>query len=206
MALHTVFFPQKITHITTTAAGYIKNDWHHKVKRPERCICCGHGRLHRHGCYERFVVVDTRPQSLKIARFYCPRCRRTTSCLPSFALPYRLLPADLVQSWLSGCRSHAGAAQYQSLLESYHRYWESGRARQLFRMLGLALGRIDADKPGLSLFSALVSHWGDLAGASVGMLDSYGESLLGRYRIHDWARAPRNAVDGQRKVQWPDTG
>lgn len=53
------------------------------------------------------------------------------------------------------------------------------RARRLFRMLGSALGKIDADSLGRSLFSVVVNRWGDLAGASVGLLECYGESLLG---------------------------
>lgn len=198
------FFAQNITHITTTIAGYIRNQMHRLVKRPDRCICCGHDMVHRHGHYERFLVHDGKPHMIAVARFLCPCCRRTTSLLPSFALPYRLLPASMVQSWFEGDHSHVGSAQYESLQKDYRRHWER-RCGALHAMLGGALGRMDPGGLPQQLYRALIGQWGDLAGANAGLLRDFGQSLLGTYRIHDWARVARSAVDGLLGPRWPDT-
>lgn len=200
-----IFFAQNIIHIFATTAEYTREQMHRLVKRPDRCLCCGHDRVHRHGHYDRFLVHDGKPHTILVARFLCPRCRRTISMLPSFVLPYRLLPGSMVQSWFAGDRSHAGTAQYESLLKDYQRCWER-QCVTLHAMLGGALGRMDPGKLPQQLYRALMAQWGDLAGANVGLLQEFGQSLLGHYRIHDWARVARSAVDGSLKPRWPDTG
>jgi hypothetical protein len=198
------FFAQIIIHITATIAEYIREQMHRFVKRPDWCVCCGHAKVHRHGHYDRFLVHDGKPHTIAVARFLCPCCSSTTSLLPSFVLPYRLLPVSMVESWFAGDRSHAGSAQYESLLKDYRRRWER-QCGALYAMLGGALGRMDTGELPQQLYRALIGQWGDLAGVNVGMLQDFGQSLLGTYRIHDWARVARSAVGGLLRPRWPDT-
>ena len=164
-----------------------------------------HDKLHRHGSYERFLVNEGKPWTIEVARFICPQCRHTVSLLPSFVLPYRLLPVSMVEAWFLGERQHIGTAQYESLLKGYHRHWARVRAGQLHRVLGNALGRIEPEHANVQLLEAMTGHWQNLEGANVGLLKDFGESLLGRYRIHDWARVSRNVVDGWRKPFFADS-
>ena len=61
--------------------------------RPERCVHCGKGGVHRHGRYERNAPrgegLALSLGSLFIPRFYCPNCRGTCSRLPGCFSPRR---------------------------------------------------------------------------------------------------------------------
>jgi hypothetical protein len=52
----------------------------------------------------------------------------------------------------------------------------------------------------------MLAEHGDLERVSVNLLDTFGETPLGRYRIHDWARVPRGSVDPLRKPSYLDSG
>lgn len=45
---------------------------------------CGHPFRHRHGCYERWVVVGVWQERISILRLKCPRCKRTEALVPYF--------------------------------------------------------------------------------------------------------------------------
>jgi hypothetical protein len=140
-----------------------------------------------------------------IARFLCPACRRTTSVLPSFALPYRLVGTDTVEAFLQGRMEEPGIARHWDLLFAYRRRWEE-RAPRIEAVTGLFFGRLDDEPAPTRLFAALLAKWGDLQRASPEMLELFGEALLGHHRIHDWARAPRGSVDPLRKPSIQDSG
>jgi len=61
--------------------------------RPERCCHCGKRGMHRHGHYERNAPrgegLAFSLGSLFIPRFYCPKCRGTSSRLPACLAPRR---------------------------------------------------------------------------------------------------------------------
>ena len=61
--------------------------------RPESCSYCGSMKLMRHGYYTRKADRENAGESnynpVKIARFYCPGCRRTCSVLPECIPPRR---------------------------------------------------------------------------------------------------------------------
>jgi len=61
--------------------------------RPERCPHCGKGGMHRHGHYERNAPrgegMAFSLEALLIARFWCPKCRRSCSRLPACLSPRR---------------------------------------------------------------------------------------------------------------------
>lgn len=140
-----------------------------------------------------------------IARFLCPVCRRTTSLLPSFAQPYRLMGTDTIEAFLQGRLDEPGVAQYWDLLHSYGRRWEQ-RSPEIEAVTGAFFGPAGDESAPHRLLWAMLSKWGNLQQASVQLLELFGETLLGRYRIHDWARAPRGSVDPLRKPPIQDSG
>lgn len=140
-----------------------------------------------------------------IARFLCPACGRTTSCLPSFLQPYRLMATDTVEAFFQGRLSEAGIARHWDLLHSYGRRWEK-RAPEIEAVAGAFFGPAGGEPAPHRLLSALLSKWGGLQQAGVQLLELFGETPLGRYRIHDWARAPRRGVDPRRKPPVWDSG
>ena len=135
-----------------------------------------------------------------VARFLCVACHRTTSCLPGFALPYRLVGTGSVEAFLLGEREAPGVARCLDLLQSYRRRW-TRRAPQIEAVTGSLFGRgLDKETVGQGLFRGLLDQWGSLACASVRLLADFGESPLGTYRIHAWARVARGSVDPLRKA------
>ncbi len=166
---------------------------------------CGHDKLHRHGFYPRNVVELGRLLLIRIARFFCPACRRTTSCLPSFALPYRKLAADTIEAFLQGRLDQPDIVRNWDLLQANRRRWER-RAPEIEALTGAFFGRAGEEPAPRRLLAAMLSKWGGLQQACVQLLELFGETPLGRYRIHDWARAPRRSVDLLRTPPIQDSG
>lgn len=52
------------------------------------CHCIGHGNVHRHGFYERFVVTEEITVKILICRWKCLNCGVNLSVLPDFLIPY----------------------------------------------------------------------------------------------------------------------
>jgi hypothetical protein len=84
--------------------GYVREQWHLKVRPRECCVGCGKAaKQHRHGVYWRDVVSRAgRLVTIAVARFLCTACGMTTSHLPKFALTYRLLGASSLEAFVSG--------------------------------------------------------------------------------------------------------
>ena len=55
------------------------------------------GRVHRHGCYERYADPEGTEQE-SIQRYLCHPCRLTFSVLPPHRLPYRPVRAERLQA------------------------------------------------------------------------------------------------------------
>lgn len=140
-----------------------------------------------------------------IARFLCPACGRTTSVLPSFAQPYRKMATDTIEAFLQGRLGEAGIAQNLDLLQANRRQWER-RAPEIEAITGAFFGPAGDEAASRRLLDAMLLRWKNLRRAGVELLELFGEALLGRYRIHDWARAPRRSVDPRRKPPVHDSG
>lgn len=69
---------------------YIENEGHKLCPRPGQCGHCQTvGRMVGHGSYWRKPKDLTRAWWIRVKRWRCQACRRTTSSLPSFLLPWR---------------------------------------------------------------------------------------------------------------------
>jgi hypothetical protein len=76
---------------------YVRDGAHRKMARPDECPICGKsGGMRAHGFYPRSVTIPgpIMRMLIQIRRFLCFFCRRTTSMLPDFAQPYRLVATD----------------------------------------------------------------------------------------------------------------
>lgn len=169
------------------------------MSAPARCLGCGHSKLHRHGFYGRDVIEGGRPWRIIIPRFLCVRCFRTSSCLPSFALPYRLLATATIQAFLQGRSSLPGNAREGHRLRSCHRRWRQ-RALAIEKIIGSYYAPASEEPAELRLLKGIMDQAGDLERGAIQLLETFGETPLGFYCIHDWARVPRGSVDPLRKA------
>lgn len=106
---------------------YVRDGAHRKVVRPDACpICDEPGCMRAHGFYSRWISSPSRIRLMLIwiRRFLCRACHLTTSMLPDFAQPYRLVATDTVDKYFSDARDGADVnvwaehlARYQTRLE-----------------------------------------------------------------------------------------
>jgi hypothetical protein len=81
--------------------AYIENKAHKQCPRPEQCPKCGVvGRMTGHGSYGRKPKDLERAYRLRVKRWQCQQCKRTTSCLPSFLLSFRHYLVSVIQAVL----------------------------------------------------------------------------------------------------------
>ncbi|MFO7538765.1 MAG: DUF6431 domain-containing protein [Chloroflexota bacterium] len=80
---------------------YSKNEGHKLCPRPGQCGHCQTvGRMVGHGSYWRKPKDLTRAWWMRVKRWRCRACRRTTSSLPSFLLPWRHYLVWVIQAVL----------------------------------------------------------------------------------------------------------
>lgn len=90
--------------------NHIENEGHKACPRPALCGHCGTvGRMVGHGSYRRKPKDLSRAWWVRVRRWRCQACRRTTSCLPSFLLPWRHYLVWVIQAVLVR-RLEAGAS------------------------------------------------------------------------------------------------
>lgn len=104
-----------------------------------------------------------------------------------------------VEAFLLDKLEEPGIAQHWDLLKAYQRRWEQ-RAPEIVAITGKYFGYHDARAhPLQQLLDGLLGKWATLGRASVELLERFGESPLGVYRVHAWARVARGSVDPLRK-------
>jgi hypothetical protein len=82
--------------------AYTENEGHKQCPRLEQCPHCGtRGRMVGHGSYRRKAKGLTRAWLIRIRRWRCQACRRTTSCLPDFLLCFRHYLVHVIQTVLT---------------------------------------------------------------------------------------------------------
>lgn len=144
------------------------------AQKPEQCRVCGGGAFHHHGTYPRWVVMalSLAPERVKVPRYLCLDCERTTSVLPWGLVSYRLLSLSILMVHLYDREQQ----RYRDLLAAYRRRWEKGYGA-LWRGIGNVLGRLPRDA---------CLGWQQLGFEEVNpkLVDQTGWSLFGRYRIH----------------------
>lgn len=78
-----------ITHFSDSIPEYVQKGKDNYFPPIFGCPCCSyHGKLHRHGFYQRNVVTANATYTIYIARKICPVCRKTFSQIPDFLIPY----------------------------------------------------------------------------------------------------------------------
>jgi hypothetical protein len=140
-------------------------------------------KIHRHDEYERYGNCDDKkPLIVVIFRFRCVRCRRTLSVLPDDLLPYRAVPAPLVEkpfdALAKGTPKPAATEKEKGCLK---RAWASfsGRIEPLIALLGQMIRPV---KPCAADLWLQLRQWGNLTTILVQLAEPFKTSLLGDYR------------------------
>jgi hypothetical protein len=138
--------------------------------------------IHRHDRYERYGDCDEQnPRLVKIERFLCVLCGHTLSVLPDDLLPYRAVPASLVEKHFdaqaNGTPPPAATEKEKGCLK---RAWTrfTGRVDALLTVLGQMLKTV---KPDASELWNQLRPWGNLPKILLRLASPFKISLLHDY-------------------------
>jgi hypothetical protein len=176
---------QVVVHVDSAAESYIQEKLFEHLKAPECCPNCkSQRRLQALGYYERSVasMESVRCIRLQIRRFRCFDCQRTTSLLPSFCQPYRLLPNEMIASHFKGFEANA-SRPWEFLLKRYwHRYtvWLDEIRRRLTEDFGLETSLQPADE----VWGVIDRTFNGVAHVTMELVLKSRITLFGSYRCH----------------------
>ena len=154
------------------------------VRSPAICpVCRAEGSLEAHGYYERDTTDDDGVVlQFQVRRFRCRHCRKTVSCLPRFAQPYRVVNSNTIGAYFSGQRTGRGIERNMARLE---RYWQrfAEWAVQLSNAIGLSRGPAPPTEP-LALWHVLRTIGCGLGQCTLGFVRDFGVTFFGAYLCH----------------------
>jgi hypothetical protein len=167
---------------------YLKNKLYLEVEPEALCpLCHTYCGLPYHAHYERWVtgLLGTFLY-IPVARFLCKILKRTVSYLPDFALTYRWVNCNTVQSAFDG---QTDRVDVRRNLDHCLRYWRLFEAwvPSLLETIGSGLGR--APPQAQKLWPWLKKTCGSLTSATRELVTSWKITLFARYRCHQSARS-----------------
>ena len=179
---------QEIWPTTYSPEHYVQIEGQRQVRPKEHCACCGAATpRHRHGDYERNVVSRAgATMRITVARFRCAECGGTTSCLPSFALTYRLLGPSSFEAYLGSEYGGLDVQRHWDLLRRYERRM-TDFAATLVGLVGMGLGLApprSSVRQASSLCEWMKMACGDLEIATGRLVEGFRVGLLHHYRCH----------------------
>ena len=153
------------------------------------------------GVYKRYGSSGSDSEQVLILRYRCKTTKATVSLLPDFVQPYLLVATDLIEDLFFG-RSNRYLANWQDLLVSYHKRFESWY-QQLSAEVGFALGRAPPEPSATAVdyFQWLVGACGNsLREVTRTLTKQLKVSTFGRYKCHlnyhEKRRASQEASNG----------
>ena len=176
---------QIIIHIDLTVEQYVEQEFHRRVRAPGRCGNCGRrAELELLGYYDRYTTGSTgAPVDFSIARFRCETCGRTTSCLPSFAQPYRLVASTTIQAYGEGDKDSVDVRRNEGLLRRYFKSLE--RYLKVLRgIVGSRFGRAPPEENATAFWRRAVAACGSLAELTVRLVHEFQTTCFGAYGCH----------------------
>ena len=176
---------QVIEKLSITVEQYIEHSYHKQVRAPLRCLnCLLHETLKRLGYYDRYTSDEEgKNVRFRVARFRCERCRRTTSCLPSFALTYRAIATRTVARFLAGGHKEQDVRRWAYLLEHYLQRYRQ-KYQWLRELVGSRFGRGPPGEDATAFLRRAVAACGSLAELTIVLTLEFKATCFGTYCCH----------------------
>lgn len=140
-----------------------------------------------HGHYRRWAVLEGERRRIYVLRYRCRHCGATPSVLPGICLPYRSQNALQVMEYIArvGEAGRGSVPRYEEELRGCERIWGLVYVMVLAVLGGWLPRGQDAPR---EVMERLLQMWPQPGACQQYLLERHGVSLLGHYRIHDWAR------------------
>jgi hypothetical protein len=165
---------------------YVRTDAHLKVCRPKVCPNCMICEvLLALGYYSRWVSSSSHEKvtRIKARRFRCHDCRLSTSMLPDFAQPYRLVETDTVDAFLAGNRSGDAVKVWIDLLGGYQRRFES-QLPETRLVLSSAYALADLPQAAVELWEEIRKRFGGARVLTSRLVREVRITVFGIYQCH----------------------
>lgn len=157
-----------------------------QVGRPKDCPNCEKcvGMLAL-GYYSRWVSSSSRRKVtlITIRRFRCPACHLTTSMLPDFAQPYRLVGTDMVDEYLAGSRGCDVVNVWSEHLVRYQRRFDD-RLPETRRVLSAVYGLAELSRVAVDLWEEIRRYFGGARMLTARLAGETRMTVFGLYRCH----------------------
>lgn len=175
---------QIICLVSLSPDRYADENFQRNIQRPIKCPCCGlPNTLAALGYYSRNITsADRSVLRILVRRFRCRACGRTTSVLPSFAQPYRLVLNATITEYFTGTL----AARSLSWLPLLKRYWIKF-AKWLPKIDQIMRSIVERSPPrpdAADWWTAVVEVFGGIEKITTKLVSRFGVTLFGRYRCH----------------------
>lgn len=181
---------QVLRRIKLSVEEYVRQAFHKQMRAPDSCPNCA--RLHRfwaHGYYERYGTdKDGKPVAFYVRRFLCTFCRLSTSCLPCFAQPYRLISHATLDAFLAACDQRRDVQAQLELLKRYERSFAKWKP-SLLRIIGNYFGRASPKEEATAFWRKAVAACGSVSDLTIQLVEKFRTTCFGTYRCHQ----PRHA-------------
>lgn len=174
---------QLIRSLPVSAAAYILEKFHTQILRPSHCKICNSSKpLEALGYYVRSITVSRAILEISIRRFRCRKCGHTTSILPSFVQPYRLVQNSEIHDYFES-GSAPESSPWKSILAHYRRRFVRWLP-ELRRALAHQPSRAPPFFTGDQAWRALRKTVGNLESITEFLVSEFQITPFGRYRCH----------------------
>ena len=176
---------QKLVRVKLSVESYVREQFHRQMRPPSQCPNCGRfRRLWALGYYQRYTTgVLGRAVAFLVRRFRCRDCRVTVSCLPCFALPYRVVNHTTLEAFVKGQYQQRDVQAQWDLLQRYLRRFAEWRP-QLLKIIGHHFGRASPKEEATAFWRRAVATCGSTSKLTVLLVQEFGTTCFTTYRCH----------------------
>jgi len=176
---------QVIIRVKLRVEEYVEQKFHRRMRPPKRCGNCGRfWTLKPHAYYSRYTTdTEGAPMEFKVRRFVCEQCPGTTSCLPSFAQPYRLVGNRTIQAFVRGRCTQLDVRRNEGNLKRYLKRFEWWQV-SLRGIVGNVFGRGPPKETATAFLRRAVAACGSLAELTIRLVQEFKTTCFGTYRCH----------------------
>ena len=176
---------QIIIQVNINVDQYVEQEFHKRVRAPESCGNCGQPVvLETKGSYERYTTNGSGAVvSFRVARFLCNLCKRTTSCLPSFAQPYRLIASETIEAFVAGYSDRLDVRHFEWLLIRYRRDFVQWH-KSLSSIVGSRFGRAPPQENATAFLRRAVAACRSFAELTIRLVQEFRTTCFRIYRCH----------------------
>jgi hypothetical protein len=130
-------------------------------------------------------VTDTAGHiiTIRVRRFKCNQCRKTVSCLPGFAQPYRLVNNPTIEHFFNGKTGSLDVQRNEDRLKRYWRRFEIW-APALRKLIGSALGRAPPREKAKALWQRLLGAYKSFAACTRRLVRDFQTTCFRNYLCH----------------------